>query len=321
MAPFAFFDEVHKRFDGKEILRGLTLVVRKGEALVILGGSGTDYGEDIAVDNDGTAYLTGFTSPPADFPMVNPLQPAHGGGNADAFLTKVNAAGSALVYSTYLGGSMVDFGVGITLDSDGNAYAIGYTESPDFRTENPAQAASGGAGDAFVTKVSATGDAFLYSTFLGGTGMDGMEYVPHIDMVADAEGNIYVAGITNSTDFPTTPGAYQSAVIGDYDIFIVKFDPHLRTLMASTLLGGDSAEGMPRICLGTGGNIYITGTTSSTDFPMTLGAIDPDLSGDGDIFVAKLNEHAIASAVLALSITTAGKVNEKKNHITPTTIG
>ena len=132
-------------------------------------------------------------------------------------------------------------------------------------------------------------DQLLSSTFLGGSGMDGMEYVPHIDMAVDTEGNMYVAGITNSADFPTTPGAYQSTVNGDYDIFIAKFNPDLNILIASTLLGGVSTEGMPRICLGTGGDIHITGTTGSTDFPTTPGAIDIDLSGDEDFFVAKMD--------------------------------
>jgi hypothetical protein len=139
------------------------------------------------------------------------------------------------------------------------------------------------------TSPSSVRDQLLVSTFLGGSGTDGMEYIPHIDMAVDTDGSIYVAGITNSPDFPTTPGVYQSSLNGDYDIFVAKFDSNLKTLIASSLLGGGSSEGMPRICLGTGGEIYIAGTTSSTDFPTTAGAIDTDLSGDEDFFVAKMD--------------------------------
>jgi len=120
------------------------------------------------VDGSGNAYVTGWTDS-SDFPTTNPLQPANGGGDGDAFVAKLNPVGSALVYSTYLGGSGYDFGFGIAVDSSGNAYVTGWTNSSDFPTANPLQPIYGGGGyDAFVAKLNPTGSALVCSTYLGG---------------------------------------------------------------------------------------------------------------------------------------------------------
>src|ERR1017187_6500325 len=137
-----------------------------------LGGSGTDQGYGIAVDNSGSAYVAGYTTS-TDFPTMNPLQPAKAGGDTDAFVAKLSPEGSALIYSTYLGGSRNDYGWGIAVDSLGNAYITGNTTSTDFPTMNPlqpAEADGGGDGDAFVAKLNPTGSALVYSTYLGGGG-------------------------------------------------------------------------------------------------------------------------------------------------------
>src|SRR5438477_2498195 len=172
-----------------------------------LGSSGWDYGSGIAVDAAGSAYVTGSTSS-ADFPTANALQAAKAGFQ-NAFVTKLNPTGSALVYSTYLGGSRGDEGFGIAVDAAGSAYVTGGTGSADFPTTAGAFQTTYGGGDAFVTKLNATGTALVYSTYLGGSRGDG-----GFGIAVDAAGSAYVTGSTNSTDFPTTPGAIQTTYSG-----------------------------------------------------------------------------------------------------------
>jgi Bacterial Ig-like domain (group 3)/Beta-propeller repeat len=256
-----------------------------------LGGSGADYSYGIAVDSSGNAYVTGVTSS-TDFPTKDPLQTAKAGGN-DVFVTKINAAGSALVYSTYLGGSGDDVGSAIAVDSSGNAYVTGTTYSTDFPTMNPLQPANAGGGsDAFVSKINASGSALVYSTYLGGSGSD---YGAGI--AVDSASNAYVIGTTYSTDFPTTSGAFQTAC-GDAgclkpDAFVAKINPAGSALVYSTYLGGSSYEDGRGIAVDSAGNAYVTGFTYSNDFPTTSGAFQT-ACGDagcfyGNAFVAKIN--------------------------------
>ncbi len=184
----------------------VTKINPEGSALVYstyLGGSGHDVGNCIAVDSVGDAYVAGFTLS-TDFPTRNPLQPANGGGY-DAFVSKINPAGSTLMYSTYLGGSGDDGGYGIAVDNADNAYVTGRTISADFPTKNPLQADYGGISDAFVAKINAAGSALVYSTYLGGTAADFGNGI-----ALDGAGNAYVTGLTESTNFPSTPGAFQT---------------------------------------------------------------------------------------------------------------
>jgi hypothetical protein len=179
-----------------------------------LGGSGHDSGGGIAVDSQGNAYVTGFTTS-TNFPTANPLQPANG-GSLDAFVAKLNAAGTALAYATYLGGSSDDAGRGIAVDSQGNAYVTGVTGSPNFPTANALQPAFGGDFDAFVAKLNAAGTALVYSTYLGGNGFDQGNGI-----AVDAVGNAYVTGVTDSPNFPTA-NALQPAFGGNMDAFVAK---------------------------------------------------------------------------------------------------
>jgi hypothetical protein len=255
-----------------------------GSALVYstyLGGSGSECGNGIAVDSAGNAYVTGSTTS-TDFPTMNPLQSAFG-GNQDAFVAKVNPDGSTLVYSTYLGGIGQDFGTGIAVDSSGNAYVTGYTYSKNFPTMNPLQLANGGP-DAFVAKFNPTGSALVYSTYLGGSATDF-----GTSIAADNSGNAYVMGNTNSTDFPTRNPLQPANNGGAYDAFVAALNPTGSALVYSTYLGGSGYDSAADIAVDSAGNAYVTGGTSSTDFP-TINPLQPSNGGgSADAFAAKLN--------------------------------
>ena len=184
-----------------------------------LGGSSDDYSHGIAIDSSGNAYVTGYTNS-SDFPTQNPFQGSYGGGDYDAFVTKLNSSGNTLIYSTYLGGSNSDYGEGIALDSSGNAYVTGWTYSSNFPTQNPYDSSLGGSRDAFVTKLSSSGNTLIYSTYLGGSGEERV-YVGGI--VVDSSGNAYVAGWTSSSDFPTENPYQGSYGGGDYDAFVASY--------------------------------------------------------------------------------------------------
>ncbi len=258
-----------------------------GSALVYstyLGGSCQDSGQGIAVDSSGNAYVTGGTFS-TDFPTASPLQAVFGGGLSDGFVAKLNPTGSALVYSTYLGGSGDDSGYGIAVDSTGNAYVTGETDSTNFPTSRPLQASSGGGSDAFVAKLNSGGSALVYSTYLGGSSQDFGQGI-----AVDSAGNAYVSGVTNSTDFPTA--SPLQAVFGggvDYgDAFVAKLNPTGSALVYSTYLGGSSDDEGHGIAVDSAGNAYVSGGTFSTDFP-TASPLQASFGGDEDAFVAKLN--------------------------------
>lgn len=266
-----------------------------GSALVystFLGGVGpfnsAEFGEDIAVDSAGNAYVTGSTFS-NNFPVVNAVQ-ATFGGFTDAYVTKINAAGTALVFSTYLGGSESEIGEGINVDSAGNVYITGDTRSTNFPTANAVQAASGGDQDAFVTKLNAAGSAFVYSTYLGGSAQDDGEAI-----APDSSGNTYLTGNTFSTNFPVA-NALQPVHGGGViqDAFVTKINATGSALVYSTYLGGTGGEIGFGIAVDAAGNAYIAGGTGSfTSFP-TANAIQCTSGGAQDVFVTKLNSSGSA---------------------------
>jgi len=254
-----------------------------------LGGNGYDLGYGIAVDQAGDAYVTGSTTSP-NFPTVNALQPASGG--YDAFVTKLNANGSALLYSTYLGGSDSDQGKGIAVDQAGDAYVTGSTSSTNFPTANALQPARGSYGsDAFVTKLNASGNNLVYGTYLGGSGNDGGNGI-----TVDSAGNAYVTGSTSSTNFPTVNAlqpAYNESAYGGgrYDAFVTKLNPSGSALVYSTYLGGSDDDGGYGIAVDQAGNAYVTGFTASSDLP-TVSALQPAYGGGyNDAFVTKIGSY------------------------------
>ncbi len=257
----------------------------QGSALLYstyLGGSGDDFATSIAVDRDGNMYLTGWTNS-MDLPTANAVQPEFGGGARDAFIAKINAAGSALVFATYLGGIAQDEGASIAADSRGQAHATGFAISQNFPTSPNASQPNyaGGAREAFVAKFDPAG-GLLYSTYLGGTSFDDGNGI-----AIDSQGFAYVTGSTQSTNFPRLNPFQQNHGGGTRDIFIARYDPDGERVFSS-FLGGSTIDENSRIALDAEGNVYLAGSTNSTNFPTAAPFQSTFRGGTRDLFVAKL---------------------------------
>jgi uncharacterized protein (TIGR03437 family) len=276
-----------------------------------LGGSMDDAGMAIAIDGAGNAYVAGWTLS-TDFPVVAAFQSKFGGGNGepgkpacnglpatdtgDAFVAKLNPSATALIFSTYLGGSHDDAASTIAVDPSGNVYVGGATLSPNFPATKGAlqtifrgidrQNAFFNTGDAFVTKFDASGSKLDYSTFLGGRGDDAIAHI-----VVDKTGTVYAAGSTSSPDFPVTSNAVQGTYSGYVtlpflieqnvgDAFVVRLDAAGANLLYSTFLGGSANDAAGGIAVDPSGLIYLVGATDSTDFPVTANAAQPKFAGD-----------------------------------------
>ena len=277
-----------------------------------LGGSGGDAASAIAVDSLSNAYVTGSTSS-TDFPMANAFQTAPG-TNGSAFVTKFNASGSALVYSTYLGGNSSTHGLAIAVDSSGSAYVTGETLAYDFPTLNPIQTWNSPGNHAFVTKFSAAGNALVYSTYLGGRGEDSAKGI-----AVDSSANAYVTGNTGSINFPqVNPLQSCSGPPYYFDAFVTKVNTLGSAFAYSTCLGGATQNNYGYgIALDSSGNAYVTGFTGATDFP-TVNPFQPALVGSGDVFVAKLSAAgpwAILSAGLSFPLLPVGTTSAPQTVI------
>ena len=263
-----------------------------------LGGSGGEIAGDIVLDSAGNAYVTGGTnsvawempemSYPGDFPNAYPLptgQITPAQGSDDVFVTKINPAGTAVVYSTYWGGTAADQGHSVAVDAGGSAYVTGYTYSADFPTVAPVQPSLAGGFDAFVSKLNPAGDSLVYSTFLGGSG-DEEAYA----VAVDVQNRAHVVGTTESANFPVA-SALQPTLAGFWgnrDAFLTRVSANGTALEVSTYLGGGGDEYAYDVELDPTGRPHLTGLTSSADFP-TAQAMQPAFAGYSDAFVTTLD--------------------------------
>ena len=275
-----------------------------------LGGASSS-GDDaraVVVDSAGNAYFTGYVNS-ANFPDTTvPIQ-----GGSDAYVTKLDPTGTNVLFSTFFGGSANDQGHAIALDGNGNIFVAGQTSSLNFPNTNgfqPIHASDNGSrNDAFLTEFGPSGTNLLYSTYIGGN--DGT-YESAYAVGVDATGKAYVAGTTDSADFPLTPGALRTnppAFGGTYSSFITSIDPSKsgsNSLVYSTYSAA-SLDGIAAIAVNSGGNAYVTGWATSANFPTTAGAFQTKLSGYSDAFVAELNQTGTG---LVFSTLLGGSGNE-----------
>jgi hypothetical protein len=302
-----------------------------------IGGSSYDFGARLALDSAGEVYLTGGTSS-ADFPVTAGAYQTRAAGGVcaiglfpcgDAFVSKLSADGSTLLYSTYVGGTQIDFGAAIAIDSAGNAYVVGASNSADFPVSaSAAQKTFNGASNTcfhgqgmaclngIAFKLSANGSQLLYATYLTGT-----EQTIGMAIAVDSAGEAYLAGSTAASDFPTTAGSFQPTAAftfaSQYHGFVGKLSADGSRFLYSTYIGGSGSDYVLDLKLDSSGNAYLTGTTTSTDFPTTAGAYQTSYGGSpaglaqlnppsgcfatitlqtpcGDVFVARLNATGTA---------------------------
>jgi hypothetical protein len=273
--------------------------------------------EAIAVDSSGFAYLTGLTHSPG-FPTTAGAFQTTAPGGQTGFVTKLKTDGSGEVYSTYLGGKQSDFASAIAVDSLGFAYVTGETDSANFpttagafETTHPSSATTFAP---FVTKLKTDGSGLVYSTFLGGNNGDN-----GTGIAVDSSGFAYIAGMTESANFPTTSGAFQKTLLSTSDPFVAKLNVAGSALVYATLLGDDVGHSngeSVHIAVDSAGSAYVAGTTASTAFPTTPGAfqtVNHEAAGEATAFVTKLNTGGTG---LDYSTYLGGSDNEQANSIT-----
>jgi hypothetical protein len=278
-----------------------------------LGGGGDDQAVDAAIDGEGNLYVTGATRS-NNFPTVRPFQPNPGGAGtavgsnfADAFVAKVRADGTGLVYASYLGGADSEKGTGIAVDGSGSAYVTGNTGSTNFPAVSAYQAKKDGDFDAFVSKVRPDGSGLAYSTYLGGGGSDGAEAI-----AVDQQGRARVAGATASADFPTSK-PFQAAKGGGFvDAFVVDVGAGGDSLVSSTYLGGKDDDQSAGVVVDRSGNVIVVGYTNSADFPIAKPFQGSKAGGVGDAFIAKISEDAAGGDTAESPAAPAGNNHERR---------
>ena len=268
-----------------------------------LGGSGVERANGIAVDANGDAFIVGTTSS-TNFPTTTgALQTKNNAGTATGFVAEINSTGTSLLYSTYLGGSTWASVEGIALDGSGNAYLAGTTQDTNFPTTagaymtTPAAKSNAAWSSAFVAKVNPAGTALVYSTYLSGSGVDACDAI-----AVDSAGAAYVGGTTTSNNFPVTGGAAQVAreAKNEQAGFVTKLNAAGSALGYSTYLGGNDTDSVNAIALDAGGDVYATGSTNSSDFPITAGAFQLNIGTSyfgypqENAFVTELNSSGSA---------------------------
>jgi hypothetical protein len=258
------------------------------EYSTLIGGSGWEWPRGITIDDTHNAYITGFTDSD-DFPITPDAYDTNFNNINDVFITKLNSTGTELLYSTFLGGGDLDRSYGIAIDKNDNVYVTGETVSNDFPTTPGAYDTSFNSydsaySDAFITKINSDGTNLIYSSYIGGSNGDTGR---GIDI--DGDGNTYITGYTDSHDFPVTPNAYDTSASGVHDVFVTKFNSNGNDIIYSTFISGNGDDKAYRIVIDDSRYAYITGRTTSDNFPTTSDAYDRSLNGNSDLFAAKIN--------------------------------
>ncbi|HET6457847.1 MAG TPA: SBBP repeat-containing protein, partial [Nitrosopumilaceae archaeon] len=276
-------------------------------ASTIIGGSSDEQSLAIALDGSGNVFIAGRTTS-TDYPTtVGAYQTINGGGQ-DAFVSKLSSDLTSLQASTFIGGNNIDQALAIALDGSGNVFVAGLTESSDYPTTIGAyDTALQGLGDVFVSKLSSDLTLLQSSTYVGGSAFEGANA-----MTLDGSGNVFVTGVTNSTNYPTTVGAYQTSLMGQGDVFVSKLNSGLTSLLASTYVGGSKTDRSTAITLDGSGNVFVTGQSNSINYPTTVGAYQTINSGGFDAFVSELNSGLTS---LTSSTFIGGSGNDKANAI------
>ncbi|MCX5887156.1 MAG: SBBP repeat-containing protein [Proteobacteria bacterium] len=293
-------------FKVKDYNKNYPLIIDPLLASTFIGGSYGASIQAIAIDKSGNVLIAGETES-SDFPTTSGAYDTsyNGGGEwgGDVFVSKLNSSLTTLMASTFLGGKDEDDAYGLAIDSSGNVFVAGYTSSSDFPTTSGVYDTSynGGDEDVFVSKFNSSLTTLMASTFIGGSGYEGYGSV----LAIDSSGNVFVAGESSSSNFPTTSGAYDTSYNGgDRDVFVSKFNSSLTTLMASTFIGGSGYDDYGKaLAIDSSGNIFIAGGTSSPDFPTTPGVYSRSLKAVGGVdgFVSKFN-NSLASLLASTFI-------------------
>lgn len=252
-----------------------------------IGGTSVDNVRAIALDASNNVYIAGHTES-SNYPVTMGAYDASFNGTADAVVTKLNATGTSLLLSTFLGGASPDMGYGIALDSSENIYVLGYTESTGFPvTSGCYDNTKDGISDVFVTKLNPAGTSLLYSTYVGGSATE----LPY-DIVVRGT-NAYITGTTNSSNYPTTAGAYDASFNGSsmfFDTFVTQINNAGNALVYSTYIGGSDSDVAYSIFVDNSGKATIIGATNSNNFPTTLDGYDTSHNGNNDVFIAQFND-------------------------------
>ena len=285
----------------------------------LLGGNDDDgdYNTSIAIDNAGNVFVAGDTWS-SNFTVTQGAYDTSYNGSYDAFVSKLNNNLSSLLSSTFLGGNNDDYPKTIALDSSGDVYLSGITYSSGYYsfpvTAGAYDTSFNGVNDVFVSKFDNNLSSLLSSTFLGGSSYDGYH---NASIAIDNGSNVFVTGYTYSSDFPVTTGAYDTSHSGSSDVFVSKLNSNLSSLLSSTFLGGSNTDGYDNtsIAIDNGGNVFVTGETYSSNFPVTAGAYDTSYNGGSDVFVSKLDKNLSAGPAIRGMVFNDKNCNGQRNGV------